>query len=57
MCIRDSFIKDPDTSISKLLENSDNEVVSFERFKVGEGIEVSSKDFAEEVAEQLNKDG
>ena len=51
------FIKDPDTSISKLLENSDNEVVSFERFKVGEGLEVSSKDFAEEVAEQLNKDG
>mgnify|MGYP001352620459 FL=1 len=51
------FIKDPDTSISKLLENSDNEVVSFDRFKVGEGIEVSSKDFAEEVAEQLNKDG
>ena len=51
------FIKDPDTSISKLLENSDNEVVSFKRFKVGEGIEVSSKDFAEEVAEQLNKDG
>ena len=51
------FIKDPDTSISKLLENSDNEVVSFERFKVGEGIEVSSKDFAEEVAEQLKKDG
>ena len=51
------FIKDPDTSILKLLENSDNEVVSFERFKVGEGIEVSSKDFAEEVAEQLNKDG
>ena len=51
------FIKDPDTSISKLLKNSDNEVISFERFKVGEGIEVSSKDFAEEVAEQLNKDG
>ena len=51
------FIKDPDTSILKLLENSDNEVVSFERFKVGEGIEVSSKDFAEEVAEQLKKDG
>ena len=51
------FIKDPDTSISKLLENSDNEVISFERFKVGEGIEVSSKDFAEEVAEQLSKDG
>ena len=51
------FIKDPDVSISKLLENSNNEVVAFERFKVGEGIEVSSKDFAEEVAEQLNKDG
>ena len=51
------FIKDPETSISKLLESSDNEVISFERFKVGEGIEVSSKDFAEEVAEQLSKDG
>ena len=51
------FIKDPDISISKLLENSNNEVISFERFKVGEGIEVSSKDFADEVAEQLNKDG
>ncbi len=51
------FIKDPDVSISKLLENSNNEVIAFERFKVGEGIEVSSKDFAEEVAEQLNKDG
>ena len=51
------FIKDPDTSISKLLENSDNEVISFDRFRVGEGLEVSSKDFAEEVAEQLNKDG
>lgn len=51
------FIKDPDVSISKLLENSNNEVVAYERFKVGEGIEVSSKDFAEEVAEQLNKDG
>jgi len=51
------FIKDPDLSISKLLENSNNKVISFERFKVGEGIEVSSKDFAEEVAEQLNKDG
>ena len=52
-----SFIKDQDITISKLLENSNNEVVSFERFKVGEGIEVSSKDFAEEVAEQLSKDG
>ena len=51
------FIKDPDITVSKLLENSNNEVISFERFKVGEGIEVSSKDFAEEVAEQLNKDG
>ena len=47
------FIKDPDISISKLLENSNNEVISFERFKVGEGIKVSSKDFADEVADQL----
>ena len=47
----------PGIDFSGIVENSDNEVISFERFKVGEGIEVSSKDFAEEVAEQLNKDG
>ena len=35
------------------LTSHDASIVSFSRFKVGEGIEVEVKDFAEEVAEQL----
>ena len=34
------FVKDPDTTIGKLVAASDAEVISFVRFEVGEGIEV-----------------
>ena len=47
------FVKDPDTSIEKLLEANNAKIESFTRLKVGEGIEVSTKSFADEVAEQL----
>ena len=47
------FVKDPDTSIQKLLEANNAKIESFSRLKVGEGIEVSTKSFADEVAEQL----
>ena len=47
------FVKDPDITIEKYLANDNASVVSFDRLKVGEGIEVETKDFAEEVAEQL----
>ena len=47
------FVKDPDITIEKYLTNDNASVVSFDRLKVGEGIEVETKDFAEEVAEQL----
>ena len=47
------FVKDPDITIEKYLANDNASVVSFDRLKVGEGIEVEIKDFAEEVAEQL----
>ena len=47
------FVKDPDITIEKYLANDNAFVVSFDRLKVGEGIEVETKDFAEEVAEQL----
>jgi elongation factor Ts len=47
------FVKDPDTSIEKLLEANNAKIESFSRLKVGEGIEVSTKSFADEVAEQL----
>ena len=47
------FVKDPDTSIQKLLEANNAKIESFSRLKVGEGIEVSTKSFADEVADQL----
>ena len=48
-----SFVKDPDTSVADYLEKDNASIAAFVRLKVGEGIEVEVKDFAEEVAEQL----
>ncbi len=54
------FIKDETVSIEKMLQAKTGEIgekVSirrFARYELGEGIEKKSKDFAEEVAEQLN---
>ncbi len=45
------FVKDPDTTIGKLL-GSTAKVRDFVRFEVGEGIEKKSVDFAEEVKAQ-----
>ena len=50
-----SFVKDPDQSIEELLVDNNASIISFARFKVGEGIEVEVKDFAAEVAEQLQQ--
>ncbi len=50
-----AFIKDPDTTVGKLVSKAGAEVLSFIRFEVGEGIEKEEKDFAQEVAEQLAK--
>ncbi len=47
------FVKDPDTTVGKLVKTAGAEVVSFSRFEVGEGIEVEKVDFADEVAAQL----
>ena len=47
------FVKDPDTSVGKLVKAAGASVVSFTRFEVGEGIEVVKVDFAAEVAAQL----
>jgi elongation factor Ts len=49
-----SFVKDPDITVGKLVSAAGAEVVSFVRFEVGEGIEVEAVDFAAEVAAQLN---
>tara|TARA_B100001250_G_C19762148_1_gene772972 strand:- start:746 stop:1603 length:858 start_codon:yes stop_codon:yes gene_type:complete len=47
------FVKDPEITVMDYLTSHEANVVSFSRLKVGEGIEVEVKDFAEEVAEQL----
>ena len=48
-----SFVKDPDISVADYLEKDNATIEAYVRLKVGEGIEVEVKDFAEEVAEQL----
>ena len=46
------FVKDPSTSLSKIIKN--NEVLSFNRYEVGEGLEKKSEDFAQEVYNQIS---
>jgi elongation factor Ts len=53
--VSQTFVKNPDLSIQQLLDENNASIVDFVRFKVGEGIEVEVKDFAAEVAEQLNQ--
>ena len=47
------FVKDPDTTIEKLLKSKNATVTRFARFEVGEGIERGAKDFAAEVMAQV----
>ncbi len=46
------FVKDPETTVGKLVKSNNNEVVSFVRFEVGEGIEKKEDSFVEEVMAQ-----
>ena len=48
-----AFVKDPDTTVGKLVSAAGARIVGFTRFEVGEGIEVEKVDFAAEVAAQL----
>ena len=47
------FVKDPDTTVEKLLKNAKAKVVRFTRYEVGEGIEKATADFAAEVMAQV----
>lgn len=47
------FVKDPDTSVEKLLKSSNATVEAFERFEVGAGIEKKQGDFVAEVMAQV----
>lgn len=51
--IEQSFIKDPNKKIKDIL--GEGELVGFERFEVGEGIEKKVENFAEEVKKQMQK--
>jgi elongation factor Ts len=47
------FVKDPDTTVGKLLQSRKASVARFARIEVGEGIEKKAANFAEEVRAQL----
>ena len=46
------FVKDPSLTIQQILQKSHAKVISFIRFEVGEGIEKTTENFAEEVMKQ-----
>ncbi|PLX61697.1 translation elongation factor Ts [Sedimenticola selenatireducens] len=48
-----AFIKDPDTTVEKLLAGVGATVNGFKRFEVGEGIEKKQENFADEVMAQV----
>jgi elongation factor Ts len=49
-----SFVKDPDITVEKLLAGADARVNAFQRLEVGEGIEKKQENFAEEVMAQVS---
>ncbi len=49
------FVKDPDTTVGKLLEGAGATVESILRYEVGEGIEKKQENFREEVMSQINR--
>jgi elongation factor Ts len=48
-----SFVKDPDQTVGKLLEDAGASVVVFHRIELGEGIEKKAENFADEVMAQV----
>lgn len=59
--LEQSFVKDPDLTVAKFIENKSKElgskiqIIRFSRFEKGEGIEKVEENFAEEVQKQINK--
>jgi len=47
------YVKDPDSTVGKILESHKAKAHHFVRFKVGEGIEKKTENFAEEVMAQV----
>lgn len=53
--LEQSFVKDPDQKVKKLVADKGATVHSFVRYEVGEGLEKREDNFAEEVRNQMNK--
>ena len=47
------FVKDPDVTVAKLMDNNSAKIVEFARLEVGEGIEKKEENFADEVMAQV----
>ena len=47
------FVKDPDLTVGKLLQQNNAEITRFVRFEVGEGIDKVEENFADEVMAQV----
>jgi elongation factor Ts len=59
--LEQAYVKDGDLSVKKYIENTaksignDIKIAGVQRFEVGEGIEKTSENFADEVAKQMGK--
>ena len=55
ICLVDQeFVKDPDTTVGKLVASKGAKLNGFARFEKGEGLAKKEENFAEEVAKQIN---
>jgi elongation factor Ts len=51
--LQQPFVKDPERTVGDLVKAAGAEVLAFQRFEVGEGIEKEQKDFRSEVMDQV----
>lgn len=53
--LEQSFVKDPDQKVKKLVADKGASIADFARYEVGEGMEKRQENFAEEVMNQVKK--
>ena len=53
--VNQNFVKDSEITVEELLKKNNNNVLSFFRMEVGEGIEKKDENFADEVMAQIKK--
>ena len=52
--LNQNFVIDPDNTIKQVLNKKNNDILDFVRFEVGEGIEKTTEDFADEVMKTIS---